>query len=330
MDHDRLCKTAMMINCLSETITFGKGSAFMNRKILKGTVKGFTLLEMITALSIIIVLTSIMVPNIMDQRRMAKIQSENDHAYQVYVAAQDYLNYLQKYGKNATDEFVTVDVSGTKITYLVVDEGTIDYASSLGGMISGTASDTTPSKRGSINRAFVGICKRMGVNYKTNKAGDEINNIPQERYTDSSVRFYSPELNSSHLSFAVAINPQTYTVQAVFATDYMTAGSALSPSDEDTNGLMRTRLTARAINHSSSKNDKLKTTDSSKARSYTLYDQGFECMATPGGTPPTSGRKRDPKSAWASQEAATKYSKNYQSAMYMGQYPLPMSETPKK
>jgi type II secretory pathway pseudopilin PulG len=304
----------------------------MNRKILKGTVKGFTLLEMITALSIIIVLTAIMVPNIMDQRRMSKIQSENDHAYQVYVAAQDYMNYLQKYGKNATDEFVTIDAWGAKITYLVVDEGVIDYASSLGGMISGKASTETKDagKREKINYAFAGICKRMGVSYKTN-LGEEMNQyIPQDWYKNKTARFYSPELHDSHLSFAIAINPNTYTIQAVFATDYMTEGSAGSTSAEDTNGLMRTRLTARGLNHSASKIDSLKTTDSSRARSYTLYDQGFECMSTPAGTPPSGGRKRDPSSAWASQEAATKYGKNYQSAMYVGQYPLPMSETPKK
>ena len=298
----------------------------MNRKILKGSFKGFTLLEMITALSIIIVLTSIIVPNIMDQRRMAKIQSENDHAYQVYVAAQDYMNYLQKYGKDATKEFVTIDVSGSKIAYLVVDEGIVDYASSLGGLLTGTASDA--SKRENLNHAFVGICKRMGVTYSDSKRTADAKPTPDD-YTDENARFWSPELYGSHLSFAVMINPQTYTVQAVFATDYMTDGSgnkaAGSGKDKDTNGLMRTRLTAKVINHGSGDKATLKTMDSSKTPSYTLYNQGFECMATPGGTPPSAGRTREPASAWASQEAASKNGKNYMSAMYVGQYPLPMS-----
>ena len=52
----------------------------MDKKILRGAVKAFTLLELIVVIAIIVIMSSILIPNVSNQRRMAKIQAQNDQA----------------------------------------------------------------------------------------------------------------------------------------------------------------------------------------------------------------------------------------------------------
>ncbi|MBQ4362967.1 MAG: prepilin-type N-terminal cleavage/methylation domain-containing protein [Oscillospiraceae bacterium] len=102
----------------------------MDKKILRGAVKAFTLLELIVVIAIIVIMSSILIPNVSNQRRMAKIQAQNDQAYQIYVAAQDYLNNLQKRGLKSEDYFGEIEFDSKKYGVMKTIEyfGDMEYS----------------------------------------------------------------------------------------------------------------------------------------------------------------------------------------------------------
>jgi prepilin-type N-terminal cleavage/methylation domain-containing protein len=290
----------------------------MNRNVIKTALKAFTLIELITVVSIITILTSIAVPNILNQRRVAKIKSENDQAYQVYVATQDYLNHLQKYGKKATEYFYVIEDGkfAKGHCFLVVDEGMIDYNASLGAISDGkviTDDKKYNQYRENLNHAFVGICKYMGVDYSDTKRPKPIDkNIPRDKpipadYADNTARFFSPKLHDGGISFAVKIDPVKYSVICAFATDFKTKDSAGDYVAKNTTSLMKSRLDGRDT--SGNKKANYQARDSKKS-TYTIYDNGFESIET------------DKSDAQKSQEAATKYGTDIHQPMYMGMYPV--------
>ncbi len=76
-----------------------------SRKLKTGKLKGFTLLELIIVIAIIVILMSIAIPSINAYIRNSKMRDANSQAQQVYIAAQSYLNNLQARGIKAENYF---------------------------------------------------------------------------------------------------------------------------------------------------------------------------------------------------------------------------------
>ena len=268
----------------------------MDKKILRGAVKAFTLLELIVVIAIIVIMSSILIPNVSNQRRIAKIQAENDQAYQIYVATQDYLNHLQKYGKPAEKYFGCGLIEGrSDCGILVVDEGVIDYKKSvmsgMGNSISG------------INEAYIGILKRMGVSYSLSyHDANDVTKL-QSGKTMQQVRVRCQEFETSGVSFIALVYPKNYTVGCVWATDYKTTGSGNIGSGKDPTVETTHRIYNRITGNVAKK---------SASSSFKIWTNGFASMSSNG---PNS----------ESQENATRYGKTISEPIYMGQYPIPMS-----
>ena len=233
----------------------------MKKRLMSSAVKAFTLLELVTVIAIIVILSAIIIPNVSNQRRMSRIQSENDKAYQVFVAATDYLNHLRTRGMPTTSYFADfTDANSRKWCALLVNEGVVEL-----GVY------TTTGKETNINYSYEQICKRMGVT--------------------------ADELSASGLSYYLLIDPVTYNVKCVWATDYNTAG---------TSGTSDHKINDKVAGGNLIKSDR--STGQSLFGDTTRM--GFESCQTTG-------------SNQASQEAATKYGTGAQNPAYMGQYPLP-------
>ena len=158
--------------------------------------KAFTLLEMIIVIAIIIILSSIVVPNVIGRRRTARIQAENDGAYEVYVAAQNYLTRLQKYGH---------DADGLGLGYLCVDQGEVNLSSQL--MYSRTTSNKPTDDK--IKEAFNTI-----FGYEMGHSIDTSGSKPVDT-----------KFKSEKVSCLIEVYVNTYTVRCVYYTDYKTDGA---------------------------------------------------------------------------------------------------------
>ena len=260
----------------------------MDKKILRGAVKAFTLLELIVVIAIIVIMSSILIPNVSNQRRMAKIQSENDQAYQIYVAAQDYLNNLQKRGLKSEDYFGEIEFDSKKYGVMMVDEGTLDLLHSGG---KGVETGKIEATEANLKTAYKQIVKRMGIRFK--KEEDEF----ETSKGTSALR--SKTLYGQGLSFCVLVNNRTYTVSCVYATDYKTKDSASTSS------------TYKMFHKVASTTD-WKTANNTNAGKTLLKYGGFSSTQSL-----ANGK--------ANQENATKYGRKIAEPIYMGQYPIPMS-----
>lgn len=86
----------------------------MKKKL--GSLKGFTLLELIIVIAVISILLMIIVPNMTGYMRSNRMRAANDKAQQVYMATQDYLNSLQIRNIDLEQYFGPKDTNG--ICYL--------------------------------------------------------------------------------------------------------------------------------------------------------------------------------------------------------------------
>lgn len=153
----------------------------MNIK-LRNKLKGFTLLELIVVIAIISVLMMIAVPSIGTYVRDSKATAANTRAQQIYLAAQDYLTYLETHGEKAEDYFGcnTDNIGYIGIEYSIKDSraaGT-DGPCSSGDIMMNGASD--------INKAL--------------EAANQI----MDRFT-----------GDNEGAFIVAVYPKTFTVKYV-------------------------------------------------------------------------------------------------------------------
>ena len=218
--------------------------------IVKTSVKGcivraFTLLEVIIVVAAIAVISAVIIPSVSAHQRSSKLQRENDEAYALSVATQDYLNHLQKYGKNAAEKFGSGDIGGKYgCGTLVVDEGYIDYQYSFAE--NGTAN------KDAVNEAFSAICKNLGVG-TMKEAGTG--------------RMFAPEFYNTGRSFYVLVYPSTYTVACVWTTDYGTEYTA-NAGGTDTNHIMHSKI--RGANSAKD----------SSGTTYCLWDSGFLTVQT--------------------------------------------------
>ena len=128
---------------------------------MKKKVRGFTLIELIVVLAIIAVLSSVIIPNVIQQIRQQKIDTANTYAHQIYDATTDYMVSLQKRGYTK-DEICTLfgatagsdkvvagfNVGDTSVPY-VHGEGTIGGTTNFGS--SNVKAD-----------AYTGILKALG------------------------------------------------------------------------------------------------------------------------------------------------------------------------
>ncbi|MCR5806827.1 MAG: prepilin-type N-terminal cleavage/methylation domain-containing protein [Oscillospiraceae bacterium] len=204
----------------------------------KSTTKGFTLIELIVVIAIIVVTSAILVPNIIGQRRMAKIQSANDGAYNVYVAAQDYLNHLQKYGRSATEYFgrgpkdIGDGIGGKEayVGFLSVNGGVLQSVNTSyafkpqnGNSGTGHVNKGTMPTQTKQEEAFAGIVKRMGRDVVTKNDTEEYSKY-SKALSDAGVAGMplSPEMNGSGESFLIEVYPDKYTVRCVYYTTYST------------------------------------------------------------------------------------------------------------
>jgi len=196
------------------------------------TIKGFTLIELIIVIAIIAVTSAIMIPNVIGQRRIAKIQAANDGAYTVYVATQDYLNNLQKRGLDAKKYFGKSGKFGKGL--LTYQEEGIGFLSVNGGVLepvtNSKAYNTSNGKMNAADRpeeaylrqAFAGICKRLGKDCI--KDGDAEYNQYRSALSAAGVEGQplSAEMNAAGESFLIEVYPDKYTVRCVYYTTYMT------------------------------------------------------------------------------------------------------------
>ena len=270
--------------------------------------KAFTLLEMIVVIAIIIVLSSIMVPNIMGRRRIARIQAANDGAYQIYVAAQNYLNSLQKTGKDASDYFGKVNYNGHKsslmdsgIGFLVCDCGVLKGVKDTDALKTEAYTwlcDGDGIKPTKADEAFNGIC-----DYQMGKV---VTNYGDADYpADSDIGPICNSMFAAGESFLIEVFVNTYTVRVVYYTDYKTYYG-----DGATKVMYKDEIFRRIYK---AHDDMV---DDVNASHKTMAARGFSSMYESG------------KSCELSQEHVTKMANqanhtNGYAPAYMGQYPIP-------
>ena len=85
----------------------------------KPKLKGFTLLELIIVIAILVVMMAILVPSISDYIRTNHILSANNQAQQIYMAAQDYLVNEQIKG-TTTKDMVDTPSSPPRLCWIMV------------------------------------------------------------------------------------------------------------------------------------------------------------------------------------------------------------------
>ncbi len=223
-----------------------------DRKV-RAALKAFSLLEMMVVISIIVIMSSIAVPQIISRRRMARIQAANDGAYSIYVAAQNYLNRLQKRGLNAAEYFGREAYVFERATPVKVKESGLGYLSVNGGVLNmadpkrpdftnayynkddnpngGKAGQThmTEGERPDpekLYEAFRGIVEyELGKPIQTCSLSElkngALQNPPKTGYEEDGY-YVCYEMNQACESFLIEVYPSTYTVRAVYYTTYRT------------------------------------------------------------------------------------------------------------
>lgn len=128
-------------------------------KIKRKTLKAFTLIELITVVAIVAILTAIIVPNMMTSIRDSKMTAANDTAQQIHMAAQDYIVSLQLKGEKAEDYF------GNNLVNSVNGMGFIEVVSKPGQdpqiVRNGVTSSGTGLDSNKVKAAAKGIESRM-------------------------------------------------------------------------------------------------------------------------------------------------------------------------
>lgn len=205
-------------------------------KSRKGSLKAFTLLELIVVIAIVAVLTAIIIPNMATNIRDSKITTANTTAQEVYTAAQEYLISMQMQGKKADTCFGSTVIGGVTTGYI--------------GLMSQPGTDVTS--------ADIKLCP---TGTDTSKAADAANGIRSRLSTDFKG------------AWIIEIYPSTYTVKSVVfcnqppksgsdpfdwtAVEYV--GNPASPHyytsvDGDFNAGTNTGSQSGAIQHSSAAN----------------------------------------------------------------------------
>lgn len=73
--------------------------------MIKKALKAFTLIELMVVVAIIAVLGMVIIPSTVYQIRSARVTEDNDHAHEIFNAAQNYLIQLQRKGENPRTYF---------------------------------------------------------------------------------------------------------------------------------------------------------------------------------------------------------------------------------
>jgi len=304
--------------------------------IIKSTIRAFTLLELIIVIAVIAVTSAILVPNVIGQRRMAKIQAANDGAYTVYVATQDYLNNLQKRGLDAKKYFgKSGKLGGGKfyedsgIGFLSVNGGVLQPVDGskrsrayMTGDQSAKMADADRPEEAKLIEAFAGIAKRMGrdVIRPTDPEYTEKNAEGKSYYDyldNAGVAGMplSPQMNKAGESFLIEVYPDTYTVRCVYYTTYKTEREERVIDNSSNKAVFTGYGTDDIFLRIYGKHNDLKLDNGSVPDWNQIGSRGFDSTSKKGGA--------NLSQEYASTIAGyTKMGNTYAPA-YVGQYPIP-------
>lgn len=277
--------------------------------------KGFTLLELIVVIAIIVIMSSIIVPNVIGRRRLARIESANDQAYSIYIATQDYLNYLQKYNYKASDFFGNYKASSIAASGGAVSVGSntksadqnVGFLACNGGIMAtnsfGAYKDPKPTNE-NLERAFLNICGKRMNHHVIDHNGKDLKGNSASPGLPSGIKSGAAgdyTINGDGGSFLIIVYPDTYAVRNVYYTTYMTQGEYKEASEN----AIWYRITG-----------KFNFDDGNASNTGDLLFRGFSSTFSTG------------QSNYFSQEYITdkslgKKQNNTTYPCYMGQYPIP-------